>query len=161
MDQSTLFTVIRGKALEFGVCEDLAVAIAMTESGCIWPRQSTRFEPAWKYFVKPEKYAEQNGLSLETEMREQATSWGPMQVMGSVCRELGFQGPLPEIFQPVAGAQYGVMKLKVLLSKYKNESDAISAYNQGSPRKTHDGFYLNQSYVEKVMARLKALRAIK
>lgn len=125
----------------------------------MWPERSSRFEPRWIYFLKPEEFASLNGISLETERREQATSWGPMHIMGAVTRELGYQGPLPMLFQLDLGIRYGVAKLKALGAKYEDEVAVIASYNGGSPQRVNPGGpYRNQAYVDEVLSTLKKLR---
>ena len=158
MTQQDLIAAVRTAAEKVGVDPDLAVSIAMAESDCRWPKSSTRYEPRWEYFLTPEKFAAMNGISVETEKREQATSFGPMHIMGSVARELGFTGALPELFQPGMGIFYGCQKLLWLSKRYENEASLIAAYNAGSPKKFPGGKYVNQPYVDKVMVRLNALR---
>lgn len=153
--------------MQFGVDPDLAVAIMTEESSLAWPRCSTRYEPNFQYFYQPEVFAQRNGVSLDTEKAHQATSWGPMHVMGGSARELGFNDPIPVLFQPDVGIEFGVKKLKQLCAKYESESAVIASYNAGSPRKkilpgqvVPSAEYVNQRYVDSVNARLKVLRKI-
>lgn len=159
MTQQQILLWVRAEADEQGVNEDLAVAICLKESGALWPARSTRFEPGWETFLKPADFAGLNGISVMTEKREQATSWGPMHVMGTVARELGFRGPLPMLFQPDQGIKYGVAKLKALAGRYEDEMAVIASYNGGSPQRVSPGgAYRNQGYVDEVVQTLKRLR---
>lgn len=160
MTSQDILDLVKRKAAELGVDPDLACAIAVKESACLWPKCNTRYEPKFPYFHKPEEFALFNGVSVETEKREQATSWGPMHVMGAVARELGFKQPLPLLFQAEQGIHYGLLKLKQLAERYSNELSVIAAYNAGSPRKLPDGKYTNQEYVDSVWDRIKRLRCI-
>lgn len=160
MTQQDIIKVIRAIAGKYGVDGDLCVAIGMVESGLLWPRQSSRFEPGYRYFFNPEQLALQTGVTVETEKREQATSWGPMHIMGGVAREFGFKGALPELFQPENGAEYAIRKVAKLVAKYEDEKAVISAYNAGTPAKNYDGSYMNQNYIDRVIERLKILRQI-
>lgn len=127
----------------------LVASIVMVESSgepC-----ATRFEPHFKYLMTPKQYAYRLKITEETEETQQKMSFGLMQVMGSVARELGHEGHLVELCQPTIGLNYGCKLLRKLLDKYKSIGDAVSAYNQGSPRKDLSGDYKNQPYVDKVL----------
>lgn len=166
MTLQDLTEIVKSKAALIGVDANLAVAIMTKESSGAWPRGSSRFEPKWSYFFNPEVFCARLDCSLDTEKNHQATSWGPMHVMGSVARELGFTDPLPLLFQPDIGSEYGCKKLKTLVDKYVNEPSAIAAYNAGSPRKiilngSVTPEYTNQAYVNEVLTTLAGLRAVK
>lgn len=138
---------------------DLVAAIVEKESGGnTW---QTRFETRWSYFVDPQTYATKLGCSYLTEKNMQMISWGLGQVMGSVARELGFNGYLPQLCaDPVLGLTFCCRKLKLLIDKYPTETDAISSYNQGVPFKESNGLYVNQEYVDGVCGnRLKYMAA--
>lgn len=139
-----------------GVDRDLVKAIVMTESaGNTW---AVRFEPAWKYFADVQNHATKSRVSFETERNCQAMSWGLMQIMGAVARELLYDGDLTKLCQEDVGLKYGIKKLRILLRKYTNTNDAIAAYNAGIPKLRADGKYMNQHYVDKVNAFLKIIR---
>lgn len=143
---------------ELGLDPLLIVSIATVESNMNnWP---CRFEPLWKYFLDVEAWAQRLGQTFDTERVQQQSSWGAMQVMGSVARELGFQGHLSQLAVPEIGIRYGCLKIKSFLERHGNEIDAIAAYNAGSPRRDSRGKYVNQSYVDKVMANLNKLRGV-
>jgi len=106
-------------------------AMIMIESG--QEKWATRYESRWIWFLTPIKYARLRGVTTKTERIHQSTSWGLMQVMGTVARELGFKGNLPELCQPDIGVKYGAIKLSDLLDRYKALPLALAAYNAGSP----------------------------
>ena len=56
-----------------------------------------------------------------------------MQVMGTVARELGFEGPMPQLCEPNIGIYYGCKKLFDLNRRHLTIMDALAAYNAGSP----------------------------
>jgi soluble lytic murein transglycosylase-like protein len=123
---------------------DRALIAAMVQKETRGVRWRTRFEPHTdKYLVFYREHASQLGISQETERTHQKTSWGLMQVMGFVARELGFKGYLVELTGAELGLTLGCRKLRQLLNKY-SETDAIAAYNMGSPRKTKGLLYENQ-----------------
>lgn len=81
-----------------------------------------------------------------------------MQVMGAVARELGHEGAMHKLCEPEKGLTYGTKLLKKLVNKYENIEDAVAAYNAGSPRRTEDGEYVNQYYVDAIMSNLEQLQ---
>lgn len=138
--------VIR-KAAEFSLEPELVTAIIQVESA--GNAYATRFEPDWRYLVRPELFAQKLGITIPTEHMLQQFSWGWMQIMGSVARELGFQDHLTKLCDPEINLHFGCKKLRTLTNKYPTTSDVIAAYNAGSPRMVH-GRYDNQGYVDKV-----------
>lgn len=131
-----------------GVDARLACAIAEVESA--GDPLAVRFETHWKYYFDVPQFAFRCRVSQDTERTLQSCSWGLMQVMGSVARELGFLESLIKLSDPRIGAKYGCMKLAQCLKKWpKKLDDAIAAYNAGSPR-VFEGRYVNQAYVDKV-----------
>lgn len=143
-----IWQVLQAAATEAGIDPFLAGAVAMEESS--WnPSATPRFEPKWDRFVLPLAWAVRAGVPEEEERRAQATSWGIMQVMGAVLRELGYQRRIPDLTLS-DGAKYGTLKLAALLGKYPL-TDAIASYNAGSPRRNPDGTYVNQAYVDNVL----------
>lgn len=158
MDTQVIYAMVTDQARKIGVDPDLAMAIAATESN--GNQYAVRFEPNWKYFVNLSMYAQVNFITTMTEQVLQQCSWGPMQIMGSVARELGYQGPLTALTEPSVAIKFSIAKLKKLCDTYEDENALISAYNAGTPRKKPDGKFENQEYVEKVTARLKTLRRL-
>ena len=137
----------------------LVAAIVQTESGGNpW---TVRFEPKWRYFLHVREYADSNLITVKTEEIMQATSWGLMQVMGTVARELGLKDIITRLTDPDVNLSYGCKKLRMLSWNAETESDVIAAYNAGSVRKTPGGMYENQRYVDKVSELLRELREIK
>ena len=93
------------------------------------------------------------GTTAGAEWTGQQASWGLMQVMGAVAREMGFAGPfLPELCDPATGLDIGTKYFLSLMVRYGKAPDAIAAYNAGSPQHNPDGTYTNQQYVDKVTA---------
>lgn len=155
-DSQELMAIVERFAHESGIDADLAIAVASVESS--WNPNAVRFEPKWKYFHSDSaSFAKNLGITLETEQALQAISWGLLQVMGAVARELGYAGPIQLLSSPELGAEYGCKKLAKCLERYPHEPDAIAAYNGGTPRSV-DGQYVNQSYVDRVQKRLDEIR---
>jgi len=83
----------------------------------------------------------------------QQASWGLMQIMGAVARELGYRSPyLPGLVDVRTNLELGCTKLAQLLRWAKGDvAQALAAYNAGQ------GNYRSaagQAYAEKVIARL-------
>lgn len=120
-----------------------------------------RYEPNWKYHLMPHAYASRLGITDMTEIMLQSFSYGLGQVMGTVARELGFDGHLGELLQPHLNIEYMTIKLMKLRVKHGSEEDVVSAYNAGSPTKLLSGVYMNEKYVDKVYKNLRELRSLK
>lgn len=149
MERSKAEALIKSIATFNVVDPDLAIAIAEAESH--FDELAARHETGWKYLYNVESFAKNSRISQDTERIFQMTSWGMMQVMGSVARELGHRVNLLELTKPEVGVRFGCLKLKDLMRKYSKPEDVIASYNAGSPRKVIDtGKYFNQTYVDKV-----------
>lgn len=142
-------------AKQFDINPILVGAIVSVESG--GQTFISRLEPGYKYLYKPEFYAHHNRVTLDTEINNQKTSWGLMQIMGATARELGFNGHLPSLCLSGQGLRWGCTYLEDKLLKYNDLTDAISAYNMGHPAKDDSGQYLNKKYVDKVLSRSQFL----
>lgn len=146
------------RSIEHSVSPILITAIIMTESSGV--KDSMKYEPGYKWTYHPREFADNLGITAETEEMLQKTSWGYMQVMGAVCREYGFTDRLFKILDDDNSIVYGTKLLKKLSEKYDSESDIIAAYNAGKATKTEGGLYINQRYVDKVSGYLFDLRAL-
>jgi len=147
---------IRKIASKVGVEPALFEAICRAESNL--DPYAVRFEPAWRYHHFPREWASRLNISVETERVLQACSWGLPQVMGSVAREYGFQDSLVRLTEPELCLYYGAKHLKKFMEKYGDDAEAVSAYNQGSNRKTEGGMFLNQTYVDRVFRIYRLIR---
>jgi len=90
--------------------------------------------------------------SRDTEFRGQQCSWGPMQIMGAVARELGFRKAFPMLCSEV-GVSYGCALLVNLRKRFfltYGWEGVVAAYNAGTPRRMADGNYINQYYIDRV-----------
>lgn len=105
-----------------------------------------RFEPLFYDSIK----ARYKGKYNDTEIISRAISWGLMQVMGEVARELGYGGRfLSGLFVPEVGVKYGCMKFKKQLERYQGDlAKAAAAYNAGTAFIV-GGKFKNQEYVDK------------
>jgi hypothetical protein len=149
MDRSKAEFIINNLSEFNGIDGNLACAIAETES--YFDELAVRFEANWKYLKNVEGFASSSKISQDSERILQMCSWGMMQVMGSVARELGHRVNLLELTKPEVGVRFGVLKLKELTKKYSKIEDVVASYNAGSPRKLDTTKYVNQTYVNKVM----------
>ncbi len=139
-----------GIAKNFGLDPRLLAAIIEVESG--WRPYAVRFEPIFNLrSLECEKFAKDQGITVETERMLSKCSWGLGQVMGATARWCGFTGPLPQLCDPYQGALWAAKYLVKIGDRYKQRNDQIAAYNAGSA--TFDEFknYKNQPYVDKVL----------
>ena len=150
----SFLTEIHGAAEKHGVKPELLAAIVAVESGGRpWV---VRYEPQYKYLVDPIQWARKLGLSTPTEEVLQKTSFGLVQIMGGVARELKFKGVLTELLDPVTNLDFGARKLAALGKKHKALTDVIASYNAGSPRRANNQRdYVNPGYVDKVLAKIR------
>lgn len=140
----------------FTVSPALVYSIAMVESGL--DPNTARYEPLWRYHYKTEMFAKDLGITKETEHVLQSISWGLMQVMGTVARELDFDRHLTELTNPHFNVFIGIKKLEQLFGRYDDLDAVVSSYNQGNPRKKADGSFMNQIYVDKVFSIFNLLK---
>lgn len=145
MDHDELMTFIKAAAARRSLPWELVYAICQVESSL--NPAATRHEPHYRWLVGD------NEAMSPSERHDQMTSWGLMQVMGAVARELGHQGPFEDLLHPPTGLFYGCLHLRRFRAKYDLWPDVIAAYNAGSPRRVAGqiGPYVNQSYVDKVL----------
>jgi soluble lytic murein transglycosylase-like protein len=156
--QSEIIDAIRSAASKNQLDPDLLVAIGSKESSL--NALPMRFEPRFRWFFEPEAFAKQLGTSVTAEKTLQASSFGALQVMGAVARELGHAGWLTELIAtPGVAIDFGARHFRRLLARYDTMPAAIAAYNAGSPRKIN-GRYENQEYVDDVLARFNRLKRI-
>lgn len=142
-----------------GVDPDMLAAIVQVESG--WSPWVVRYEPAFAYFSLPDKWARIHCITELTERQMQRMSWGLTQVMGTVCREVGFREMLTQMCEPENALTVGCKVLKRKMARYTNELDIIASYNAGSAIKVTDEKYRNQEYVDKVSKELQHIRQLK
>jgi soluble lytic murein transglycosylase-like protein len=161
------------KAKQFGIPEALLRAMVWVESG--GNLFAMRYEPFYAYLwdaaqgrpfrklsagevnsaLPPKGFLAQPGLTLSraTEWMGQKSSWGPMQVMGAVARELGFNGYFTELCAPL-GVYYGCKHLQRLADRFlapHGWKGVAAAYNAGTPRRNSEGRWVNQGYLDKLV----------
>lgn len=160
--------IIEAAANTHGIPREIICGVISAESG--WQPFAMRYEPDFtaRYIVP--KFPK----STPTFRVLHGSSWGLMQIMGLVARELGYQGSPLRLLQPEIGIDWGCRKLSALarrygvgrdrLAEYGRRGvlgqDVIAAYNQGNDRwvdanrnGVHDEIegYKNQEYVQKVL----------
>jgi soluble lytic murein transglycosylase-like protein len=143
----------RARAKLCGLEPGLVCAVVEQESG--WNPWLNRYEPNFEThpsygvvvrneaeaFVKKTVFP----VSLETEIKNRCMSWGLMQILGQVAREIGFQGALPMLAEPTNGLEYGCIKLARELERERGDvSRALLRYNGGG----------NPKYADEVLARV-------
>jgi soluble lytic murein transglycosylase-like protein len=160
MKKEYLMDIVKSECKFLGF-NDVALIYAIIETESGWNPYAVRYEPNWQYLIKiPDKMLNALCITRDTEEQLQKFSWGLMQVMGSVARELNFTGLLTELVNPQVNVNLGIRHFKRFLDKYKKLEDAIASYNAGSPRKKSDGKYVNQEYVDKVLANYKKYKGV-
>lgn len=89
----------------------------------------------------------------------QQASWGLMQIMGAVAREMGFRDPyLPMLCHPVQNLTYGCLKLATDLKWARGDiRSALASYNGGRKGNAPDGALRNAAYAEKVLSQREAV----
>jgi soluble lytic murein transglycosylase-like protein len=126
-------------AIVYGICKQ--------ESG--FNQYAARFERTYPYLFNPSQ-VKPAMCSLDTEVACQRMSWGLMQMMGAVFRELGYIGWLTQISGDVeTQIEYGTQFLAQKIKKYGLEG-GISAYNGGIVLQSN-----YQTYVRPVLAYAK------
>lgn len=158
MAQADYDDLVVKAAESFRLDANLMRAFVAVESG--WNPWKNRYEPAYQYLVNPSDYAHKLFISLDTETMNQKTSFGLGQLMGGLCRDLGFQSDLLMLCEASINLFYMGKFLRRLSDKYGDEPDVVSAYNAGSPRKIATGSYVNQTYVDKIYAVLRDFRKL-
>jgi soluble lytic murein transglycosylase-like protein len=140
-------------APKYNLPPDLVDAIVQVESA--GDRFAIRHEPAypWLWDVRenrpfrahgiaggrlpPSDFRAPSGSTALTEWIGQQTSWGLMQVMGAVARELGFHGHFAGLCDPLEGLHYGCRLLARLRDRHlatTGWAGVVDAYNDGSVR---------------------------
>lgn len=142
MDKNELIALAKQIAKNHGLDPILVCAVVEQESNPPWNPWCSRYEPDfYARYVLPQIH-----LS-NTEANSRATSYGLMQVMGQVARELGCSVTyLVELCDPETGLNWGCYKLaKCIKDAGGDISAALQKYNGGS----------NPNYASSVTIRIK------
>jgi soluble lytic murein transglycosylase-like protein len=155
---SQYFSVVKAFSAEFLVNPRMALAIVYQESA--GDTYAARVEEDLVLrWVFPAMNAKKHRITMTTEITFQKTSWGLMQVLGVVARELGYDEQLPKLTVPNVGLRWGIKNIAKLQGRYLQYTDIIAAYNAGSPKKV-EGKYKNQEYVDSVMKHMAELEGV-
>lgn len=132
-----------------GCSPEIVLGVIKTESG--GDADAMRFETGYPYLFETKRLAKEMGWTEKTEVALQSFSFGLMQIMLATARSHGFEKHPMQLLSPVVNLSWGALHLGSLVKRYQGWHDAVSAYNQGSPRKkAFGGSYRNQEYVDKV-----------
>lgn len=113
-----------------------------------WNPWAIRYEDGF-YTKYIEKMIASHQLTDPTEERARAFSWGLMQVMGEVAREMGYTGQLAELCDPATGMEVGCRVLAHKLATNEGSiAMALAAYNGGG----------NKNYPAEVLALAEGYR---
>lgn len=130
MIASDLISLAREISGKHGVPPEVVCGLIEREStGSRW---AVRFEPGFlKQYVLPQ-YGD--GKLDATETYTRAMSFGPMQILGQVAREFGFEGKyLTQLCDPLVGIEFGCRKLAACLKKANGDINrALESWNGGS-----------------------------
>lgn len=126
-------------------------AVVLTESGgCA---DAFRYEPAFY-----RRYLQGKPEWADCIPRRVSSSYGLMQIMYPVAKELGFTGEPELLFVPSVNLAWGCLKLAKLLEWAGGEYvKAFAAYNGGQGGNAQPPFR-NQAYADKVLAQFSKLR---
>jgi hypothetical protein len=128
---------------------DAEVVCGMCERESTWDPWSIRYEDGF-YTRYIEKMIASHQLTDPTEEHARAFSWGLMQVMGEVAREMGYTGPLAQLCEPATGIEVGCRALAHKIATNQGAiADALQAYNGGA----------NKNYAAEVLALAEKYRS--
>ena len=128
-------TAARESAITWGIDPALVFSLIETESD--WNPWAARYEPAfYRRYIENLKVKKFGYISVDTEKMLRSTSFGLMQIMGQVARELGYHGTfLNNLCDPSVGTYFGCKRLKKALSrKDGNVERALLDYNGGGDK---------------------------
>lgn len=164
MTQTELKSFVDSKCAQKGLDKNLIKAIITVESNWVpdtyrceinvipaIPGTSSIVQDALKYTITPRDFASNLGISINSEVVLQKSSYGLMQLMGFNFRALGFTKILTKCFDPEINTEYGLNFFIKNCDKYHDLNDKIASYNSGSPKRLATGAYINQQYVDKVL----------
>lgn len=116
-------------AVKYGLDVSLVCALIHHESA--WNTYAMRCEPLFfTRYIQP--MLDKHTVRTMTEANSRATSWGLMQVMGEVAREMGFSGQfLAELCDPQIGIDFGCRKLQKCINSTSDVRAALLSYNGG------------------------------
>lgn len=136
-------TIDLAKSIAKGQGLDPALVCAIIEQESGWNPWAIRYEPG--FFGKYVAPLYTNNKVSVTEAYARSFSWGPMQVMGQVAREIGYAGALPQLCDFNYGVLVGCKVFSAKLEKAKGDVNyALLLWNGGA----------NKEYPAQVLARV-------
>lgn len=150
MLEEKIISLVNEKALRRGVSAKLILALAEVLAPCAY---EIHYEPLYRWTFP--QAARPSASSIDTELMLQRSSIGLLQVKGAWAREQGFDGWLTELTDPEKNIEVACARVAELMSRYEKRfgiQGVISAYGAVTPRRTPDGEFVNQGFVDKVMA---------
>lgn len=148
---SNLSELVHQAAKRYNLTVEIIAALIMTESS--GKPNAQRYEPEFKKRYLDGKEPEElpgywpKGVNHDEEIAARATSWGLMQLMGQVARELGFREvPLGKsLCDPATNIDLGCKLFRKFLNIYgQNLRLALLRWNGGA----------NKTYPDKVLAKI-------
>jgi soluble lytic murein transglycosylase-like protein len=123
-----------------------------------WNCFAVRYETECNILYQPAKFSSSQ-ISLNTEVNTQKTSWGLGQVMGSLAREQGLTGFMAQLIIPEINLKHIAMRLADLKKRSSDPAYLFAGYNggPGAMRKTANGLFKNQDYVNSTQKYLSQL----
>jgi soluble lytic murein transglycosylase-like protein len=142
-DKQALMVLAKTVATRFKLAPELVCAVVEQESG--WNPWAMRYEPM--FFAKYVAHLYTNNQITASEAYARGFSWGLMQVMGQVAREMGYTPLfLSGLCDPEAGLSIGCELLWRKLDAAKGDvTAALLAWNGGG----------NKDYPKQVLARVE------
>lgn len=150
MIQAELIQLARDAAPVYDLPPELVCAVIEQESN--WQPWATRYEPQFfTRYIEPMatqgKLVARGACSLATEAQLRSCSFGLMQIMGEVAREIGFKRDfLTALCDPVTGLEWGCKHLASRIAHSGgNVEKALLLWNGGG----------RPAYVQEVLARVE------
>lgn len=147
-------------AARHGLPPELVAAMVRVESG--GDPWAVRYEPGfYRRYLEDLALSTTDGCSEDTERRTRAMSFGLLQIMGQVARELGCELPfLSQLCDPETGLEWSCKYLAQLRRRLSRAHGATTwecvcaAYNGGPGVVTGAGAHNNPAYAEKIRRQL-------
>ncbi len=147
--------LIKKYASEYDLDNKIVYGVVMQESR--GDQFAVRYEKHYKWIEDPKKH-KPNICSTDTEIELQKMSFGLMQMMGGVFRQLGFEGWLTKVMiDPYIQLDYGCRFLARKIKRYGLKG-GVCSYNSGSPIMDSHNEYRNIGYYDKVISYSKELK---
>lgn len=148
---AALRAIVDEEAKAAGISARLIAAIITIESA--WNPWAMHLETRFRYLMNVANHAQATHTTIETERELQKMAFGLMQLVGGTARAIGYKGPLTLLLDPEVNIHWGSRYLRQIRVHYPNNvRDQVAAYNAGSVRLDGAGRYVNQAYVDQVIA---------